>query len=182
MRNFIILLSLLIAGMWITDTVIAGTLYDLYSDNSARTSTQTTTKTKSANQTNNVSNYYNSNYMPDYSNQTQIFKNPEKLMQKGSMNYSQYAAKDKRTNPVRIGNPYNHLNDKYVSTPTSTTSAKSSQVTSSFDSDAVRFKRASDGNIYGYNKYGKKVGIYKLNGNGTTTQYDTQGNKMGTFK
>ena len=103
-------------------------------------------------------------------------------MKQGSQNYGEYATKDRRTNPVRIGNPYNHLNDKYISTPTTNMYSGSSKSSSSFDGDAVRFKRSADGNIYGYNKYGKRVGVYRLNNNGTTTQYDTQGNKMGTFK
>lgn len=185
MRNFVIFLFLLSTGLWIADNVFASTLYDLYSDNSAKpvqqtTKTKTTKKTTTQTQTN--PNYYNNNYMPDFSGQNQIFRNPENLFKQGSQNYGEYATKDRRTNPVRIGNPYNHLNNKYVSTPTYTGYSNNSKSSSNFDSDAVKFKRSADGNIYGYNKYGKKVGIYRLNNNGTTTQYDTQGNKMGTFK
>lgn len=184
MRNFVIFLLLVSTGICIADNVFANTLYDLYSDNSIKQSVQTskTKPTKNTNHTQINPAYYNNSYMPNFSGQNQVFKNPESLMKQGSQNYGEYATKDRRTNPVRIGNPYNHLNDKYISTPTTNMYSGSSKSSSSFDGDAVRFKRSADGNIYGYNKYGKRVGVYRLNNNGTTTQYDTQGNKMGTFK
>lgn len=183
MRNFVIFLLLLSTGMWIADNVFAGTLYDLYSDNTVKQPVQAKAKAKNkTTQSQTNSNYYNNNYMPNLSGQNQIFRNPDNLVKQGSQNYGEYATKDRRTNPIRIGNPYNHLNDKYISAPTSTIYSNDSKSSSGFDGDAVRFKRSADGNIYGYNKYGKKIGIYRLNNNGTTTQYDTQGNRMGTFK
>lgn len=179
MRNFVILLFAMAIGVSVADHVLADTLYGLYSDNSIKqnnTNTKTTnTKSKSKRRTNSVP--ANQTYTPTFSNQNRIFKDPNDMMQKGSLNYGQYATSGKRTNPVRFDNPYNHLNDKYT-----TTQEQVSASTATYDGDAVRFKRGADGNIYGYNKYGKKIGVYRLNNNGTTTQYDTQGNKMGTFK
>lgn len=178
MRNFVITLLVLSTGMWIADSVFADTLYGLYSDNTAKQTT-TTTKHKKTKSSNNL-NQYNNTYMPNYSNDSPmktLSGNADELMKKGSPNYGQYAITNKRTNPLRFDNPYNKLNDKKITTP-----AQAATSTVTFDGDAVKFKKGADGNLYGYNKYGKKIGVYRVNANGTTTQYDTQGNRMGTFK
>ena len=166
MRNFFITILILMFAICIADKVFANTLQGLYTDYSNKQ----IQKTK---ETNN----YNHTYMPNYSsNQTNV-KDSDYIIKQGSKNYGQYATNNRRTNPVRIDNPYNHLNDKYV---LPTEHADSSSI--NFDGDAVKFKKGADGQIYGYDRYGRKVGTYRINNNGTTTQYDNRGNKIGTFK
>ncbi len=200
MRNFVILLFILGLGLSIADNVLADTLYGLYGDNSAssinqlnrnsyqnsKQSKKKNKKSKKSSKTNNLSKQttqYNYNYMPNYSQpQPDALKtlsgNANELMKKGSPNYGQYGTAVKKTNPIRIDNSYNRFNDSYR--------LKNQQAAASaavnFDGDAVKFKQGPNGTIYGYNKYGKKIGVYRVNNNGTTTQFDSFGNKMGTFK
>lgn len=172
MRNYIIIIGVLATSLWITGSVAADTLFDLYSDYSnPQQKKQSVTKK----QTTNTSNKnYNNTYMPNFYPQTQTFKTPDELVKRGSLNYGEYGTNNKRTNPVRIGNPYNHLNEKYVTSPNNATPL--------YTGTAVRFKRAADGKIYGYDKYGQKVGVYRLNNNGTTTEFSTKGKEIDTFK
>lgn len=170
MRNFIITLLFLAAAICVADNVLANTLYDLYSDYSAQNSV--TPKQKNIKQQT-TTNY---NY-PTNSQFGTALQNAEAISKQGSKNYGQYAYSDRRTNPVRIGNPYNHLNDKYVVMPSQ---VKSTVPT--YNGDAVTFKRTADGKIYGYNRNGKRVGVYKVNQNGTTSQYDIHGKNMGVVR
>ena len=192
MRNFVILLLFLGFSLSIADNVLADTLYGLYSDNTSnsfnkliqnKTNAVNSKKSKKSKNITELTTQYNNNYMPNY---TQPQPNPLKtlsgnaneLMKKGSPNYGQYGASYKRTNPLRIDNSYNRFNDSYRLK--NEQAAASSAV--NFSGDAVKFKKGPNGTIYGYNKYGKKIGVYRINNNGTTTQFDNYGNKMGTFK
>ena len=170
MRNFVITLLILSVGIWVADNVSANTLYDLYSDYS----NQKTIPVKQQTAKKQTVNTYNTNYANTFGSALQ---QTESISKQGSRNYGQYAYSDRRTNPVRIGNPYNYLNDKHITMP--------SQVKSTipvYSGDAVTFKRSADGSIYGYNKNGKRVGVYRVNQNGTTSQYDIHGNNMGTVR
>ena len=172
MRNYIVIIGILATLLWITGSVAADTLYDLYTDHSTtQPQKQITTKKQT---TNTSSKNYNNTYMPNFYSQNQTFKNPEELVKKGSLNYGEYGTSNKRTNPVRIGNPYNHLNEKYVDSPI-TNAAK-------YTGNAVRFKKGADGNIYGYDKYGQKIGIYRVNNNGTTTEFKSGKKQTNTFR
>lgn len=193
MRNFVILLFIIGLGLSIADKVLADTLYGLYGDNSNSTVNKIiqnkSKKTKGNKKKKTEINYtqpttqYNNNYMPNY-NQAQpnalktLSGNANALMKQGSPNYGQYGKKYERTNPIRIDNSFNRFNDSYRLKNQQSAAA----ATVNFDGDAVKFKQGPNGTIYGYNKYGKKVGVYRLNNNGTTTQFDCYGNKMGTFK
>lgn len=170
MRKFIIIMGILSVTLWFAGNVAADTLYGLYSDYSNNSTNKTTTKKQTKNKSN---ENYNNTYMPNFSSQNQIFKNPEELMKKGSQNYGEYSQYNKLTNPVRIGNPYNHLNEKYITSPKSATK---------YNGEAVRFKQGVNGTIYGYDKNGQKVGTYRLNNNGTTTEFNTKGKEIKTFK
>lgn len=189
MKNFVILLFALGMGLSIADNVLADTLYGLYGDNSTNTVNkiiQNKTNNKQKKKVNNVieqTTQYNNNYMPNYTQQQPnalktLSGNANELMKQGSPNYGQYGKNYQRTNPIRIDNSFNRFNDSYR--------LKNQQnyanATINYDGDAVKFKQGPNGTIYGYNKYGKKIGVYRLNNNGTTTQFDTFGNKMGTFK
>ena len=169
MRNFIITILALMVITFIADEVFANTLQGLYTDYSGK-------QVQNAKETNRTINS-NNTFMPNYSNSQINPTNNDYIIKQGSKNYGQYANTNRRTNPVRIDNPYNHLNDKYV---LPAEHADSSSM--NFDGDAVKFKKGADGQIYGYDRYGRKVGTYKINNNGTTTQYDNRGNKIGTFK
>ena len=194
MRNFVIILLGLGICFSIADNVLADTLYGLYGDNSSnainkviqnKTSSTKENKKKKKNKSNisKQATQYNANYMPNYNQQQFIFSNPtsknmNEIVKQGSPNYGQYGRNYQRTNPIRIDNSYNRFNDSYR--------IKNQQAAASstinFDGDAVRFKQGPNGTIYGYNKYGKKIGVYRVNSDNTTTQFDTSGNKMGTFK
>jgi len=177
MRNFILILVILFTGMIVADTVCANTLQGLYTDYSNKqTPSIQKANNKPKHKNNDLTQTYNE-FVPSYSIQNITTKDTNAISKQGSLNYGQYATKNKLTNPIRIDNPYNHLNEKYMPTQEQ---VESSSI--NFDGDAVKFKKGADGNIYGYNRYGRKVGIYRLNSNGTTTQFDTQGNRMGTFK
>ncbi len=194
MRNFIVLLFILGIGFSIADNVLADTLYGLYGDNSNSNTVNKIIQNKTETKNNNKKkkskiNYtqsttqYNNKYMPNY-NQTQpntlktLSGNANELMKKGSPNYGQYGKNYQRTNPIRIDNNYNRFNDSYRLK----NQESAANATVNFDGDAVKFKQGPNGTIYGYNKYGKKIGIYRVNNNNTTTQFDSYGNKMGTFK
>lgn len=188
MRNFVILLLIIGVGLSVAENTLANTLYGLYSDNSIQKAAPATSAVRNsrakkkrtpANNTTKTTEY-NQTYMPDYSAkyQRRNITNTNELVEKGSKNYSQYGKTMNKTNPVRIDNPYNRFNNSYRLKNQQTAAVS----TVNYDGDAVKFKRGKDGNIYGYNKKGKKIGIYRVNSNGTTTQFDTQGNKMGTFK
>lgn len=189
MKNFVILLLIIGFGLSVAENTLANTLYGLYSDNSIKQTPATAAvrnsraknKRTPSNNKNTKQTEYNQTYMPDYSSryqQKQRVGNTDELVKKGSKNYGQYGKAMQRTNPLTIDNPYNRLNNSYMPAcqPAANTAALNS------GGDAVKFKRGKDGNIYGYNKKGKKIGVYKVNNNGTTTLYDTQGNQMGTFK
>lgn len=171
MRNYIVIIGILATVSWVASSVAADTLYDLYTDHSSAQPKQSVIKKRV---TNPSDKNYNDTYMPNFSSQNQTFRNPQEIMKKGSLNYGEYGTNNKRTNPVRIGNPYNHLNEKYVDS--SATSAVK------YTGNAVRFKKGADGNIYGYDKYGQKVGIYRINNNGTTTEFKTNRKEINTFK
>lgn len=163
MRNFIILLSFLLSICWIADSVLASNLQDLYTNND-RTQSKLFLKQEKNEK------IYNNSYMPNYTAPKQ--NSYQNIIQQGSKNQGYYATTNKLRNPVRIDNPYNRLNDKYNPTP--------EQVYSSaikYDGDAVKFKKGADGKLYGYNRYGQKVGTYNVNNNGTVVQYDKKGNK-----
>ena len=194
MRNFIVLLFILGIGFSIADNVLADTLYGLYGDNSNSNTVNKIIQNKTETKNNNKKkkskiNYtqsttqYNNKYMPNY-NQTQpntlktLSGNANELMKKGSPNYGQYGKNYQRTNSIRIDNNYNRFNDSYRLK----NQESAANATVNFDGDAVKFKQGPNGTIYGYNKYGKKIGIYRVNNNNTTTQFDSYGNKMGTFK
>lgn len=193
MRNFVILLFIIGMGLSIADKVLADTLYGLYGDNSSNTinkiiqnktsSKENKKKKKSKSNISKQTTQYNSNYMPNYNQpQQNIFKtvsgNANELMKQGSPNYGLYGRNYQKTNPIRIDNSYNRFNDSYRLK----NQQAAANATVNFDGDAVRFKQGPNGTIYGYNKNGKKIGVYRVNNNGTTTQFDAYGNKMGTFK
>lgn len=196
MRNFVILLLILGMCFSIADNVLADTLYGLYGDNSmsqvnkiinnnikSKENKKDKNKKRKSNTSVQTNTQYNTNYMPNYNQQqlnysTSRSNNMNEIVKQGSPNYGQYGRNYQRTNPIRIDNSYNRFNDSYR--------LKNQQDAASnavyFDGDAVKFKQGPNGAIYGYNKYGKKIGVYRVNNNNTTTQYDTYGNKMGTFK
>lgn len=194
MRNFVILLFIIGMGLSIADKVLADTLYGLYGDNSSnainkvlQNKTSSTKENKKKKKTkSNISNQttqYNSNYMPNYnqlkSNYSNLStKNMDELVKQGSPNYGLYGRNYQKTNPIRIDNSYNRFNDSYRLK----NQQAAANATVNFDGDAVKFKQGPNGTIYGYNKNGKKIGVYRVNNNGTTTQFDSYGNKMGTFK
>lgn len=103
---------------------------------------------------------------------SELSKNSNNLVKKGSPNYGQYGLANKRTNPLRYDNPYNALNDKLITTAPA----------QNYNGRAVTFKKSRDGKLYGYDKYGKKVGVYQVNKNGTTSQFSTRGQKVGTYR
>lgn len=165
MYKFILLFLCCFVSM---NFVLAETLYDLYSDYSTGKD-----KVKSSTK---VIPQCNNSYTQNYTNQYKNFHTDD-IVKQGSKNQGQYARVNKLTNPVRIDNPYNRLNDRYMQTPAQVyASAKK------YNGNAVRFKKGADGKLYGYNKYGIKVGTYKVNNNGTTTQYDFYGNKKENYK
>ncbi len=186
MRNFVILLLVIFIGLSIAENSFANTLYGLYSDNSLQrtppTSAVRNVRAKKKSVTNKEDKtQYNNRYMPDYYSESykkNSIGSTSTLMKQGSKNYGQYGKVMNRTNPIRIDNPYNYLNDSYMKpNPSQSVVSKTN-----YNGDAVKFKRGKNGEIYGYNKFGKKVGVYRVNNNGTTTQFDTRGNNMGTFK
>ncbi len=193
MRNFVIILFILGISFSLVDNVLADTLYGLYGDNSSNainkiiqnktSSKENKKKKKSKSNISKQTTQYNSNYMPNYNQpQSNVFKtvsgNANQLMKQGSPNYGQYGRNYQRTNSIRIDNSYNRFNDSYRLK----NQQAAANATVNFDGDAVRFKKGPNGTIYGYNKYGKKIGVYRVNNNNTTTQFDMYGNKMGTFK
>ena len=179
MKNYTYILIFTLFLSLTAQYVSANNLQGLYGDNTNKLQTFSNQAKQKAFKFNNTPEH-EEHYIPNYTQQSPmktLTGNTTELMKEGNANHGQYATKNKLTNPIRINNPYNHLNDKKLPSP-----EQVKRSTVDYNGDAVRFKKGANGILYGYNKKGKKVGAYRVNQNGTTTQFDSQGNNMGSFK
>jgi len=164
MEKKLAILSVLILIFNITSAVYADTLYDLYSDHGSPTTSNINTpqytytkhqkKKKDSSNNNQTSTSTNNQNNGAKSVYKAVNNNQGTIIQQGSQNYSAngYAAARKLTNPINIENPYSNINSHHKGTTSDNDAATSGNVT---------FKKDIWGNINEYDSKGEKIGTYK---------------------